>query len=240
MTGTAPKSQFARLVEQLGIELIAAHSPQAKGRIERLWQTFQDRLVKELRQAGATNLQEANQVLTAYLPKFNQRFMVAPAQPGAAFRPGPAPRDLDSVFSFHYQRQVANDHTISLDNHKLPLPPLAHGRSYARARVDLHHSMDGRLAVLYQGQLLTVFGPAEPGPPRVDHFCPKNVATPSFMPAKPVRSSGVSIASQPVAKPALNHPWRRYPVANKPAAPTAALPEQAAPAHPDIFIDRLP
>jgi transposase len=63
LAGTVPKSQFARLVEALGIELIAAHSPQAKGRIERLWQTFQDRLVKELRRAGATNLEQANQAL---------------------------------------------------------------------------------------------------------------------------------------------------------------------------------
>lgn len=237
LTGTGPKSQFARLVEALGIELIAAHSPQAKGRIERLWQTFQDRLVKELRQAGATNLQQANQVLAAYLPKFNQRFTVAPTQTGSAFQPVPADLDWETVFAFHYQRHVANDHTISLDNHKLQLPPLAHGRSYARAKVDLHHSMDGRLAVRYQGQLLTIFEPAEPGPPRVERFCPKPEA-PSSKPAEPVRTPAPPTASRPRVKPAANHPWRRYP-AVKQAAKPPAQPDPPAPAYPDIFTDRL-
>jgi len=237
LTGTVPKSQFARLLEALGVELIAAHSPQAKGRIERLWQTFQDRLVKELRQAGATNLQQANQVLAAYLPKFNQRFTVAPAKTGSAFRPVPADLDWETVFAFHYQRHVANDHTISLDNHKLQLPPLAHGRSYARAKVDLHHSMDGRLAVRYQGQLLTIFEPAEPGPPRVERFCPKPEA-PSSKPAEPVRTPAPPTAARPPVKPAANHPWRRYPAVKQAAKPTAQ-PDPPAPAYPDIFTDRL-
>ena len=238
LTGTVPKSQFARLLEALGVELIAAHSPQAKGRIERLWQTFQDRLVKELRQAGATNLQQANQVLAAYLPKFNQRFTVAPAKTGSAFRPVPADLDWETVFAFHYQRHVANDHTISLDNHKLQLPPLAHGRSYARAKVDLHHSMDGRLAVSYQGQLLTIFEPAEPGPPRVERFCPKPEA-PSSQPAEPVRTPVPPTAARPPVKPAANHPWRRYPAVKQAAKPTAQ-PDPPAPAYPDIFTDRSP
>jgi transposase len=237
LTGAVPKSQFARLLEALGVELIAAHSPQAKGRIERLWQTFQDRLVKELRQAGATNLQQANQVLAAYLPKFNQRFTVAPTQPGSAFRPVPAGLDWQTVFAFHYQRHVANDHTISLDNHKLQLPPLAHGRSYARAKVDLHHSMDGRLAVRYQGQLLAVFEPSQPGPPRVERFCPKPEA-PSSKPAQPVRTPAPPTASRPPVKPAANHPWRRYPTVKQAAQPTVQ-PDPPAPAHPDIFTDRL-
>ena len=238
LAGTVPQSQFARLVAELGVELIAAHSPQAKGRIERLWQTFQDRLVKELRQAGATNLEQANQALAAYLPKFNQHFTVAPSQPGSAFRPVPAGLDWDAVFAFHYQRQVANDHTISLDNHKLQLPPLAHGGSYARAKVDLHHYMDGRLAVRYQGQLLTIFEPTEPGPPPVERFCPKPEA-PSSKPAEPVRLPAPSTNARPVPKPAANHPWRRYPTI-KPAALPTAQPDPPAPAYPDILTDRLP
>ena len=238
LTGTVPQSQFARLLAELAIELIAAHSPQAKGRIERLWQTFQDRLVKELRQAGATNLGQANQALAAYLPKFNQRFTVAPSQPGSAFRPLPADLDWQAVFAFHYQRQVANDHTISLDNHKLPLPPLAHGRSYARAKVDLQHARDGRLAVRYQGQLLTIFEPSEPGPPRVERFCPKPEA-PSSKPAQPVRMPAPPTALRPPVKPAANHPWRRYPTVKQAAQPTAQ-PDPPAPAYPDIFTDRLP
>lgn len=120
LTGDVPRSQFGRLLAELNIRLIAAHSPQAKGRIERLWQTFQDRLVKELRQAGAATLAEANQVLTEYLPKFNQRFMVPAAQPGTAYRPLPDDLDLALHFAFRYQRRVANDHTITLAGHTLP------------------------------------------------------------------------------------------------------------------------
>ena len=87
LSGELPCTEFGRLVDELGIQLIAARSPQAKGRIERLWGTLQDRLVKELRKAGACDLDTANQVLTAYLPKFNTRFQVAAAEPDLAYVP---------------------------------------------------------------------------------------------------------------------------------------------------------
>jgi transposase len=241
LAGRLPKSQFGRLLEELQIELIAAHSPQAKGRVERLWQTLQDRLVKALRQAGAATLEQANQLLATYLPKFNQRFKVAPAQPDSAFRPLPAQLDLEATFSFHYQRQVANDPTISLDRHKLQLPPLAHGRSYAKATVDLHHRLDGSLAVLHQGQLLIVFEPADSTPPRVERFNPKNPGSSSFKDPGPVRAPQTTPAP-PGTKPAANHPWRRYPIAKPTAQPPAPEPARPAadPAHPDIFTERLP
>lgn len=89
LSGDLPHTQFGRLLDELGIQLIAARSPQAKGRIERLWGTLQERLVKELRKAGACDLESANQVLAAYLPKFNTRFQVEAAQPGSAYVPWP-------------------------------------------------------------------------------------------------------------------------------------------------------
>lgn len=228
LAGELPKSQFGRLLQELGIQLIAAHSPQAKGRIERLWQTLQDRLVKELRRAEAATLEQANRVLDAYLPQFNQQFAVAPAQPGSAFRPWPAPIDLDALFSFHYQRRVANDHTISIDNHKLQLPPTALGRSYARATVDLHHHLDGRLAVLYQGQLLATFEPAQPGPPRVEHFSPKPpTPTPSFKVPAPEALPAHRPAKAPV-KPAPDHPWRRGFTSRQAAQPASPAAPPAA------------
>jgi len=241
LLGILPQSQFARLLGELQIELIAAHSPQAKGRVERLWQTLQDRLVKELRQAGAATLAQANQVLATYLPKFNQRFQVAPAQPESAFRPRPAQLDLEASFSFHYQRKVANDHTISLDGHKLQLPSLAHGRSYAKATVDLQHRLDGRLAVLHQGQLLIVFEPADATPPRVERFNPQTSPSP-FIKERVSVPAPPTAPSSPASKPAANHPWRRYPTAKPtPQLPAPALAHPAAePAHPDIFSERLP
>jgi transposase len=241
LLGRVPQSQFARLLGELQIELIAAHSPQAKGRVERLWQTLQDRLVKELRQAGAATLEQANQVLATYLPKFNQRFQLAPAQPESAFRPLPEQLNLEAIFAFHYQRQVANDHTIAVDGHKLQLPPLAHGRSYAKATVDLQHRLDGCLAVLHQGQLLIVFEPAEATPPRVERFNPKTSPSP-FIKERVSVSAPPITPSSPGTKPAVNHPWRRYPTANQ--APPLPVPMPAHPAaevaHPDIFTERLP
>jgi transposase len=239
LAGAVPSSQFARLLAELNIRLIAAHSPQAKGRIERLWQTFQDRLVKELRQAGATTLAAANQVLVAYLPKFNQHFMVPAAQPGTAFRPLPDDLnnelDLALRFAFRYQRRVANDHTITLAGHTLQLPPLANGRSYAKATVDLHHRLDGRLTVCYQGQCLVTFDPAQPGPPRVEQFSPLPLSKPLFpqppTPAQPATEPSPPSQLSPAGaastrrKPPANHPWRRsYKDMQRAAPPTEPLP----------------
>jgi hypothetical protein len=84
LAGELPRSRFGRLMDDLAIELIEARSPQAKGRVERLFGTFQDRLVKELREANASTLEEANDVLARYLPAFNARFSVPPAEPGSA------------------------------------------------------------------------------------------------------------------------------------------------------------
>jgi hypothetical protein len=89
LAGERPRTQFGRLVDELGIQLIAARSPQAKGRIERLWGTLQDRLVKELRMAGASDHESANRILAAYLPKFNARFQVEAAEPDLAYVPWP-------------------------------------------------------------------------------------------------------------------------------------------------------
>ncbi len=209
LAGISPQSQFGQLTTRLGIRLIAAHSPQAKGRIERLWGTLQDRLVKELRQAGACTLAEANQVLADYLAKHNQRFAIAAQQLGSACQPLPHSDNRDHLFSFHYTRRVANDHTISLDNHCLQLPPAPKGRSYARTTVDLYHAMDGRLTVAYQNQDLITFLPAVSGPPRVEAFCPQTCSTThQSEPAEPVRLPQPKPVRK-TPKPAANHPWRR-------------------------------
>jgi transposase len=160
LAGEQPRSQLGRLLDELGIELIAASSPQAKGRIERLWETFQDRLVKALREAGATNAVQANQVLERFLPKFNARFRVAPAQPGSAYLPWPADYRTEQFFCFKHTRIVTNDNTIPFDSHRLQIPPGPQRRSYAQARVDVWQHLDGRLEVRYQGESLVSFQPA--------------------------------------------------------------------------------
>ena len=204
--GELPRTQFGRLVDELGIQLIAARSPQAKGRIERLWGTLQDRLVKELRKAGANDLESANRFLATYLPKFNARFQIEAAQPGSAFLPWPQQRDPADYFCFKYTRIVTNDNTIPFNNYRLQIPPGPGRKSYAKARVDLHHSMDGSLTVFYQGQHLVTFQPATSSPPRVGLFQP---ATPATPPPKPQTPRLPKQPTQPW-KPPPDHPWKQY------------------------------
>lgn len=205
LSSELPRTQFGRLVDELGIQLIAARSPQAKGRIERLWGTLQDRLVKELRKAGANDLESANRVLAAYLPKFNARFQVEAAQPGSAYLPWPAERDPKDYFCFKYTRMVTNDNTLSFNKHRLQIPPGAGRQSYAKAKVDLLHYLDGSLAVFYHGQHLVTFQPATSAPPRVGIFQP---ATPAPPPPKPQAASLPKQPRQPW-KPPADHPWRQ-------------------------------
>ena len=164
--GRKPTTQVGRALQELGVQLIVALSPQAKGRIERLWGTFQDRLVSELRLAGATTVEEANQVLWAFLPRFNARFAVPPAQPGSAYRPVEPGLCLEGVLCFKYQRTVARDNTVKLGEHTLQLLPGSDRYSYARARVELQERLDGSLVVLYQGMVIaTTDAPPHPGDP---------------------------------------------------------------------------
>lgn len=147
-------TQVARALGQLGIQLILAHSPQAKGRIERLWGTLQDRLVKALRRAGASTIAEANTVLAHYLPRHNARFGVVPRDRADAHRRLRRTVDLDGVCSLHYVRTVANDNTVRLEERLLQVPPGPRRRSYARCRVELQERLDGELVVVYQDQII--------------------------------------------------------------------------------------
>ena len=113
LAGREPLSQFGRALSELGVELIPAHSPQAKGRVERLCKTVQDRLVKELRLAGVSTLDEANRFLEDYLPLDNQRFSVQPAQPADLPRPRPAHRELDRILCLQTTRCLRKDFTIA-------------------------------------------------------------------------------------------------------------------------------
>lgn len=161
LAGDRVPTQVGRALAELDIESIPAHSPQAKGRIERLWGTFQDRLVIELRLAEAGTLEEADRVLQRFLPRYDAQFGVAAAQTGSAYRPLPADRTPEAVCCFKYERTVANDNTITLGRQRLQLLPGPGGRSYAHATVEVQEHLDGHLAVCYQGEaLLTTPAPA--------------------------------------------------------------------------------
>ena len=145
-------TQFARVMRELGIQQIFAMSPQAKGRVERMASTFQDRLVTELRLAGATTMEEANAVLQEYLPRFNARFSVAAEQPEQAYRPVPADLSLTETVSIRHTRKVARDNTVKYHWRVLQLLPGAGRPSYAGLQVELLERADGELMLRYQGE----------------------------------------------------------------------------------------
>lgn len=147
LAGEREPTQFARALAELEIELIIANSPQAKGRIERLWNTFQDRLKAELRLAGITTIDAANAFLPRYLPRHNARFAVAPADPRAAWRALPEGKTVGSVCCFKYARLVAQDNTVRLDGVVLQLPPRGAHWSWARQRVECRQHLDGSWSV---------------------------------------------------------------------------------------------
>jgi transposase len=153
LAGKQSPTQLGRALDELGIQQISAYSPQAKGRIERVWRTCQDRLVSELRLARASTLAEANTVLAAFCADYNRRFARPAAQAACDFRPLPRRFDLTRCLSLHYQRVVAADHTVTLGAHAIALPPLPDHRGYAGETVELAHHLDGQLHV-YRGDLL--------------------------------------------------------------------------------------
>ena len=110
-------------MEELGITSIPANSPQAKGRIERLWGTFQDRLVSELRLAGASTIEEANQVLWNFLPRYEQRFAVPAREPGLAYRKTNDSFRPEEVFCFKHERVVGPDNVVRFGGHRLQVLP---------------------------------------------------------------------------------------------------------------------
>jgi hypothetical protein len=152
LAGKQDPTQCGRLLEELEITSIAARSPQAKGRVERLFGTLQERLLVQLRLADAHTLDQANQVLASYVPRFNAQFAVAPTQEGGAYRLLQQTLQAEDLFCFKYPRIVAADNTISFARQRLQLLPDAQRRSYARARVQVHEHFDGHLSVHLAGR----------------------------------------------------------------------------------------
>jgi transposase len=226
LAGRPEPTQFGRLLAELEITSIAAQSPQAKGRVERLFGTLQDRLVIELRLAGAATLVEAERALAAYLPRFNARFRVPAVEGGSAYRPLATGVRPEMVFCFKYRRTVAPDNTVQLGERRLQLLPGPTRRSWVRAPVEVHERLDGSLAVYYQGATIaTVAAPVEAPTLRA-----RAGRLPSATPAAPApRAQPAPATPTPAAptpatprRPAADHPWRQsgHPRPGGTAAPT--------------------
>lgn len=156
---TEHQGEVSRALKALGIRQILAYSPQARGRSERAFGTIQGRLPAELRHAGLTSYAAATRSLTeVFVPDFNARFTVAPAQAGSAFIPVVGV-DLELLLSIQHARTVANDSTVSFRRLALQLPRTGERAHYVRCPVLVHEFPDGRLGVSYQGRLLARYEP---------------------------------------------------------------------------------
>jgi transposase len=196
-SGREQASQVGRAFGELGITSIPASSPQAKGRVERLWGTCQDRLVTDLRLAGASDIVTANAVLARFIERFNRRFCVPAAISTPAWRAVPAGLDIGRVCAFRWHRCVGNDNTVRHEGAVLQLPPVR-GRGLAGRRIELQLRLDGRLLVEFDGRTLLAV-PASPDPGRLREV--QVLAT-----GGPNAATGLDRPGYP---PASDHPWRR-------------------------------
>ena len=160
-TASAP-TQFSRAMGEIGVQLIFARSPQAKGRVERTAGTLQDRLVTELRLAGSTTIDDANRVLNDFLPRFNERFRVPSERTDTAYRVPDPELCLDTVLCVKYRRRVARDNTVKYRWRTLQLLPDQARPSFAGSAVEVLEALDGRLAVQHEGRIVA----SQEAPPR--------------------------------------------------------------------------
>jgi hypothetical protein len=153
----APLTQIGRALKELGIGWIAAHSPQAKGRIERFFGTAQDRLVKGLRKAGVRTREAANQYLEqVYLPVWNERFAVEPGNPSDAHRPLLSHHDLAAILSHVEERVITNDHTFQFgpERYQIRKSSIVPRMRGSRLRVEVR--LEGTVAARWEGKYVEI------------------------------------------------------------------------------------
>jgi hypothetical protein len=184
-------TQFGRALQELGVDFIHAHSPQAKGRIERLFRTFQDRLIKEMRLQNIKTMEEANVFLENYLPRFNQRFRVQAIEKGNLHRPIPKGLDLDSILCKKTEHPLRNDFTVMHD--KKVYQVLITTKAL---RVMVEERVNGKLYITYKGKRLSY-----KEIPRTLYSAPRQFKQ------KMIRQDE---KPQKLIKPPKNHPWRHF------------------------------
>jgi transposase len=185
LSGQEPLSVFGKACKKLGIGIVPAYSPQAKGRVERKNGVFQDRWVKELTLKGITDIEAANEELTSFVEKLNGKFGVSPASPEDYHRALPEGVDLDDVLCWEETRTLMNDWTVRYENRwfqisaQSPLPP-------ARGKVTMSKRLDGSLRILYRGKPIAF----------------------KELPVRPVQETKEVFKPRKQWKPAPDHPWR--------------------------------
>jgi len=183
LNGMEPMSEFGRALKELGVQLIHANSPQAKGRIERLFNTLQDRLVKEMRLRGISNIAEANEFLKEYLPIYNKRFAKKAAQPENLHRPIPKGLNLDSILCIKTERTLRNDFTVAHDRKLYQIE-----EAITTRKLIVEDYTNGSMAILCRGKKVK-FRPI------------------AVRPEKSLKQSPMPHI-QKTSIPAKDHPWR--------------------------------
>src|ERR1700693_2419752 len=203
LRGARAHSQFGRALQELGIEWIAAQSPQAKGRIERLFATLQDRLVKEMRLAGIASIAAANRFLeTRFLPEWEQRFTVAPRNPRNSHRPLGRAQRLDEILSVRAVRKVAQDHTVSWEGKLWGVPREEVCAGLRGAAVEIEHRLDGSYWLRYRNRYLHLRPCPKPLP---QSATPSSLRLPGLADTTAKRKNKI----KPKYHVPADHPWRR-------------------------------
>jgi transposase len=199
LRGEEPITQFGRMCAKLGIELIAASSPQAKGRVERIHGTHQDRLVKKLRRKQIASPAQANAYLQGeYLPEHNQRFARKPARAEDYHRRAPREAELDRIFRIESDRVISDDWVVRYDNRFFQLEPRSHNYAPARGQVVVCEWPQGRVDIEYRGQRVPWGEIPAPAKPRVGEVGPA------------IERAGAPTGQVAKRKwvPPADHPWR--------------------------------
>jgi len=189
LEGVEPLSEFERALKELRVEVSHAHSPQAKGRIERLFRTFQDRLIKEMRLKGIGTIEEGNRFLAEYLPIYNKRFSVRPREKEDLHRPLPKGMDLNAILCIKTERTVRNDFTVA---HNKKLYQIKEATK--ASKVIVQDRMDGSMRITYQGHTLRFREITE-------------------RPARENKQPVIRRRRRTYIPPA-DHPWRRFKIKN--------------------------
>ena len=189
---TEVQTQFQRAMQEIGVEVITAHSPQAKGRVERAFKTLQDRLIKEMRLAGIQEYKEANKFLKdIFIPDFNARFAVPPREKTDFHKKLPKRilNKLDIIFCKKYERIVHNDHTVSLNKQWYQIIKTPSLVVYQKDKVTIEEHLDGNIKISLRGRYLEY----------------------KSLPQRPIKIYKPIPKKEKIYKPvSQNHPWKQF------------------------------
>jgi transposase len=231
-TSSSGLTQFGRALDQLAITLICAHSPQAKGRVERANQTLQDRLVKELRLQGIDDMAAGNRFLPSYMTAFNAQFPVPPRDAQDAHRPLLPSEDLSRIFTLQETRVLSKNLSLQYHNVLYQIQSPRPGYALRQARVLVCEDRQGQIRIEYKGQLLphTILARQT----QQATVVPAKLLDTVLETAPSLRAEPTPVPLAPVAPPrrapslAPNHPWRRYSLSHRSA--TQGTPVRQRPA----------